>query len=74
MIKKFLHKVFVGFDKPKGETYSLEEIALISMRRGLGVGVIIFFGLLFFVPALPALAWAFTVFMMFSIFGLAAND
>jgi hypothetical protein len=71
---KFLHWVFVGFEKPKGETYTFEEVAVISARRGAGVGVIIFIILLFFFPLLTSFAWAFMAFMMLSIFGLAAAD
>jgi hypothetical protein len=71
---KFLHWVFIGFNKPKGETYTFGEVLVISARRGIGVGAIIFVIMLPFFSLGVSFAWAFLAFMILSVFGLAALD
>jgi len=70
---EFLSWMFIGIEK--GKLYSDGEMAIISTRRGVGIGLIIFAILLICsVPPLSAFGWALVTAMMAAIFGMVALD
>lgn len=72
MILKLFKKVFIGFEK--GKAYSVKEIVAISIRRGVGIGIILFFIFLSFQPPSMALLGGVTFAAFASVMGLAALD